>query len=161
MISAASAIEQFGMASSVPPLVAVLKRKDPPSYAFDEIVLALAGILGGLRGFYSLYSTYAQDPLEAMTSLLDTLDEASPPPGLAGPRMAAFKSALKGFVERGSDGAVIARTIDDAGFIDVGAATVLAEAALDDDLAAHEGFRFFLAACAVESADTKTELPEG
>ncbi|OHD22351.1 MAG: hypothetical protein A2Y38_15750 [Spirochaetes bacterium GWB1_59_5] len=161
MINAASAIEQFGRASSVPALVAILKRKEPPSYAFDEIVLALAGILGGLRGFYSLYSTYALDPREAMRALFDTLDETTPPSGLDQDSLAAFKTALTAFVVDGTKGAVVARTIGDSGFIDIGAAMVLGEAALDDDLAAHGGFRFFLAACAVEAADTKRLLPEG
>jgi hypothetical protein len=55
----------------------------------------------------------------------------------------------------------VARTIGDSGFIDTGAAMVLGEAALDDDLAAHGGFRFFLAACAVEAADTKRIPQEG
>jgi len=161
MINAASAIEQFGRAASVPVLVSVLKRKEPPSYAFDEIVLALAGILGGLRGFYSLYSTYAQDSREALQALFDTLDEATPPPGLDQGRLTAFKNALTAFVVDGTNGAVVARTIGDSGFIDIGVAMVLAEAALDDDLAAHGGFRFFLAACAVEAADTRRILPEG
>lgn len=161
MINAASAIEQFGRPSSVPVLVTVLKRKEPPSYAFDEIVLALAGILGGLRGFYALYSAYAQDPREAMHALFDTLDEAAPPPGLDTESLAAFKTALTAFVVDGTNGAVVARTIGDSGFIDIGAATVLGEAALDDDLTVHGGFRFFLAACAVEAADTRHSLTEG
>jgi len=161
MISAASAIEVFGRPSSVPALVTVLKRKEPPAYAFDEIVLALAGILGGLRGFYSLYSTYAQDQREALTALLDTLDETSRMRGIEPGVAKAFKEALAGFVADGANGAVVARTIGETGFMDIGAATVLAEAALDDDLAAHGGFRFFLAACAVEAADAKGMIAEG
>lgn len=159
MINAASAIEQFGKPSSVPVLVAVLKRKEPPSYAFDEIVLALAGILGGLRGFYALYSTYAQDPREAMQSLFDTLDSSMQPTGLDQGRRAAFRTDLTAFVVEGSNGAVVARTIGDSGFMDVGVAMVLGEAALDNDLTVHGGFRFFLAACAVEAADIKV-IPE-
>lgn len=153
MIAAASALEHYGKASSVPILVATLKRKDPPDFVFDEIVLALAGILGGLRGFYSLYSTYSQGPREALAALLDTLDEASPPPGFEGARLAETKAGLAEFVETGRNGPVVARIIGGSGLFDAGTATVLAEAALDEDLAAHEGFRFFLAACAIESAD--------
>jgi MFS family permease len=155
MISAASAIEQFGRVASVPVLVSVLKRKEPPSYAFDEIVLALAGILGGLRGFYLHYSSYALDPREAMVALFDTMDETTPDGNTA------FKAALTAFVVDGSRGAIVARAIDEAHFMDIGAATVLAEAALDDDLAVHGGFRFFLAACAVEATDTKHIPQEG
>jgi HEAT repeat protein len=154
LISAASAIESFGKASSLPALVTVLKRKEPPSYAFDEIVLALAGLLGGLRGFYSLYSAYSQDPEEAMAGLLDTLETASP-------GVDAFKAALKAFVSAGEAGAVVARTISGSGFLEEGAAAVLAEAALDEDLAGHAGFRFFLAACAAEARDARDGMDKG
>lgn len=155
MISAASAIEQFGGLSSIPSLVAVLKRAEPPSYAFDEIVLALAGILGGLRGFYAIYSTYSLEPREALATLFEGLDDGAPPRGFDG--MASFKTALAAFVEDGSKGGAVARALDDSGFIDIGTATVLAEAALDDDLTGHRGFRFFLAACAVEAANARED----
>jgi HEAT repeat protein len=155
MISAASAIEQFGELSSIPSLVAVLKRAEPPSYAFDEIVLALAGILGGLRGFYAIYSTYSLEPREALTTLFEGLADGAPPRGFDG--TAAFKAALEAFVDNGSKGGAVARALDDSGFIDVGTATVLAEAALDDDLTGHRGFRFFLAACAVEAANARED----
>lgn len=155
MISAASAIEKFGQPSSVPSLVSVLKRQNPPAYSFDEIVLAISGILGGLRGFYALYSTYATNRAEALGMLLETLDDASPPEGWDADRLAAFKSALVGFVDDGSGGAVVARAIGGDWDLDAGVTAVLAEAALDDDLARHGGFRFLLAACAVEAIDTK------
>lgn len=161
MISAASAIEKFGRPSSVPALVSVLKRQNPPTYSFDEIVLALSGILGGLRGFYALYSTYATDPAEAIGVLLETLDDASPPAGWEADRLAAFKSALAGFVRNGSGGAVVARAIGGEWDLDAGATAVLAEAALDDELARHGGFRFLLAACAVEAMDMKQTTTQG
>lgn len=161
MISAASAIEQFGRPSSVPSLVSVLKGKNPPAYTFDEIVLALAGILGGLRGFYALYSTYATDAVEAMSTLLETLDDATPPAGWDVAKLAAFKSSLSDFVRNGTGGAVIARAIGGSWDLDAGATAVLAEAALDDDLAQHGGFRFFLAACAVEAIDMKQTSVQG
>lgn len=144
MINAASAIEAFGRQSSVPALVGVLKRENPPAFAFDEIVLALAGILGSARGFYGLYSTYAQDPEEGLAALLDR------------PLDAAFASALASFVRDRSEGPVVARAIAGNDAMDAGASAVLSEAALDDGLAAHGGFRFFLAACAVDAVAGKT-----
>lgn len=161
MISAASAIEKFGRPSSVPSLVSVLKRKNPPAYSFDEIVLAIAGILGGLRGFYALYSSYAADPAQAMSELLETLDDAAPPVDWNPDELAAFKASLSDFVRSGSGGAVVARAIGGSWDLDAGATAVLAEASLDDDLAQHGGFRFFLAACAIEAIDTRQSTAQG
>lgn len=141
-IAAASAIEQFGKVSSVPSLVAALRHESPPPYVFDEIVLALAGILGGLRGFYSLYSDYSQDQAAGMAALADTIE---------GDGASAFGAKAAVFVSDGSGGESIARTIAEGERFDPGVATILAEAALDEHLAAHRGFRFFLAACAVEA----------
>lgn len=157
MIAAASAIEHFGRIDSVPALVAALKLRVPPSFAFDEIVLALAGILDGQRDFYALFSTYAHDPDEAMDALLDTVDEAGTLADSGEPRLAAFKDSLRLFVRNGADGPVLARTIGRSAFLDAGTAMVLAEAAVDDDLAAYKGFRFFLAACAVEARDSSNK----
>ncbi|MBN2873791.1 MAG: MFS transporter [Spirochaetales bacterium] len=156
MISAASALEQFGLVSSVPILVSVLKQKEPPSFAFDEIVLALSGILGGLRGFYTLYSDYALDHDAAVAALLDALDDAAPSKGQNLDQLAAFRASLAAFVHDGTDGVVVARAISGSGYFDAGVAVVLSEAALDDELAIHGGFRYFLAACAVEAIEMST-----
>jgi HEAT repeat protein len=148
MISAASAIEAFGRVSSVPALVSVLKRREPPAYAFDEIVLALSGILGGLGGFYRLYSDFELDRNGAVSALLEQLDGSAAAPGVS---RAEFSAALGAFIENGERGEVVARAIAGSGDLDAGAAAVLEEACLDEELAAHSGFRFFLAACAVEA----------
>jgi hypothetical protein len=142
MITAASAIESFGRASSVPALAAALKNETPPLYVFDEIVLAMAGILGGLRGFYLLYSRYSSDAADGVSALMDTLET---------PELEDFRQKVTTFVRDGSNGDTVARAIVDSEFTDSGTATILAEAALDDELAAHGGFRFFLAACAFEA----------
>jgi HEAT repeat protein len=142
MITAASAIESFGRASSVPALVAALKNEAPPPYVFDEIVLAMAGILGGLRGFYLLYSRYSSDAADGIAALMDTLET---------PELEGFRQKASAFIRDGSNGDTVARAIVDSDFTDTGTATILAEASLDDELAAHGGFRFFLAACAFEA----------
>lgn len=143
LISAATAIEQFGRVSSVPVLVAALRNESPPPYVFDEIVLALAGILGGLRGFYALYSDYAQEPEAGLAALMDTLEDDTPP---------ELRANALAFVRDGSHGESVARAVADGDRFEPGIATILAEAALDEGLAAHGGFRFFLAACAFEAA---------
>jgi MFS family permease len=148
MIAAASAIESFGSVSSVPALVSALKNEAPPPYVFDEIVLAMAGILGGLRGFYMLYSRYSTNPEEGISALMDTLETAA---------LEEFRHKVTAFILDGSGGEAVARAIIDSGFTDTGTATILAEASLDDELAAHGGFRFFLAACAFESIHAAAE----
>ncbi len=142
MITAASAIEAFGRSSSVPALVTALKNEAPPPYVFDEIVLSMAGILGGLRGFYLLYSKYSVDPAEGVSALMDTLET---------PELESFRQKVTAFIHDGSNGEAVARAIVDSYFTDAGTATILSEASLDDELAAHGGFRFFLAACAFEA----------
>jgi len=144
LMSASSALETFGKVSSVPVLVGILKKSNPPPFVYDEIVLATAGILGGLGGFYRLYSSWTQNPQEAVDDLLDMM-----PAGiLAGPAREEFKQALRNFVIQGSDGPVVARNIANRSGIEPGIAIVLSEAAIDGELASHGGFRFFLAACA-------------
>lgn len=149
LIAAASALEQFGRTSSIPALVVTLKRREPPPYAFDEIVLALCGIVGGLGDFYARYSDYAQDSEAATAALLEPLDEEREAMAERG-SAARLRASLAAFIADGSEGAAIAMALIRSRFIDIGAATVLAEAAIDDDLTVHGGFRFFLAACAVE-----------
>lgn len=161
MIRAASAIERFGKPSSIPALVSVLKQSEPPSYAFDEIVLALAGILGGLNGFYAIFSSFSQDSAEAVHTLLDALDETAVPRGYETRGIPAFRRDVEAFIHDGSHGEAIARAISDSNLLDIGPATILSEAALDSDLGRHEGFRFFLAACAVEAANTKRIKSKG
>lgn len=144
LMSASSALETFGKVSSVPVLVGILKKSNPPPFAYDEIVLSIAGILGGLGGFYRLYSSWTQSPQEAMDDLFEVMS-----PGMQ-PGFAAedFRQALKDFVIHGTEGPAIARSIADRTDLEPGIAIVLSEAALDAELANHGGFRFFLAACA-------------
>jgi HEAT repeat protein len=144
LMSASSALEAFGKVSSVPVLVGILKRSNPPPFVYDEIVLAIAGILGGLGGFYRLYSSWTRDPQEAMDDLFDIM-----PPGThAGTNETDFRLSLGNFVLECRDGVVVARAIAERAALEPGISIVLSEAALDEELANHGGFRFFLAACA-------------
>ena len=144
LMSASSALEAFGKVSSVPVLVGILKRTNPPPFVYDEIVLAIAGILGGLGGFYRLYSSWTKDPQGAMDDLFDIM-----PPGThEGAGISDFRQALTNFVLEGKDGVAVARGIAERTALEPGISIVLSEAALDAELANHGGFRFFLAACA-------------
>lgn len=144
LMSAASALEVLGKVSSVPVLVGILRKSNPPPFVQDELVLAIAGILGGLGGFYRLYSSWSQGPQDAIADLFDIVA-----PGIkTGRDGEALKEALQEFVIQGTHGPIIARTIIDRTAFEPGIAIVLSEAALDADLANHGGFRYFLAACA-------------
>jgi hypothetical protein len=144
LMSASSALESFGKVSSVPVLVGILKKSNPPPFVYDEIVLAIAGILGGLGGFYRLYSNWTQNPQEAVEDLFDIM----PQENQAGSAREEYKRALRNFVIQGGNGPVIAKSIADRTGIEPGITIVLSEAAMDVELASHGGFRFFLAACA-------------
>jgi HEAT repeat protein len=150
--SAAWAIEQFGQMASIPVLVSVLKYKETPSFVLDEIVLAIAGILDGLNDFYKLYSGFFHTPSKTMNRLLEALDEPVIQQKMNLQQIAICKESLITFVEKGSNGVFIAKIIiANSGFIEPESAIVLAEAAIDEDLLSHAGFRFFLAACAVDA----------
>ena len=144
LMSASSSLEAFGKVTSVPVLVGILKKSNPPPFVYDEIVLAIAGILGGLGGFYRLYSSWTQSPQDAVEDLFDIMT----PRMQAGPEGETLKQALRNFVIEGTNGPVIARGIADRTGIEPGISIVLSEAAIDGELAGHGGFRFFLAACA-------------
>jgi len=145
LISAAAALEIYRAPGSVPSLVAALKRSNPPPFAFDEIVLALAGLLGGLGDFYRIYSSRARDPADALAELLDSLPAERDASN-------ELHLAAENFVLRGQGGPAIARALAAHPWLEPGAAAVLEEAALDPELSAHDGFRMLLAACAIEGA---------
>lgn len=145
MINAAIALETYGRPEAIPILVSILKKKNPPAFAFDEIVLALAGMLGGLDDFYRLYSIWTRDPADGLSALMDSFSGSA----ANGPDGLRFRQALESFVKEGTDSPLLARAIIEMGAMDGGAATVLSEAALDPDLIGHAGFRFLIAACAI------------
>ncbi|OHD18779.1 MAG: hypothetical protein A2087_09630 [Spirochaetes bacterium GWD1_61_31] len=144
MLSAASALEILGNPASVTALIAVLKKSDPPPFAFDEIVLSLAGLLSGMKGFYQLYSDWCHDAEETMQDMLEKLK------GLPG-GSERLSQALRNFVASGQDCGIIGRYIAESSRLETGLVTVLAEAAVDDELNRHAGFRLLLAACALQA----------
>ncbi|GAB1433273.1 MFS transporter [Spirochaetota bacterium] len=151
LIMAASAIEKFGKTSSIPSLVTSLKRINPPPYAFDEIVLALSGILGGLGNFYSLYSEFSHDPEAATAKLLEPLEEVKSGSAEHDQKMKQTAKELYAFIKDGSNRTLVGRAIAASVIMDMAAVLVLSEAAINTDLCRYMGFRFFLVACAIEA----------
>jgi MFS family permease len=70
-ISSAYALEILHSKSSLPVLASSLRRADPPAFVSDEIVLAMASIMGVMREFYPLYSSFIDDEDQGL-ALLDS-----------------------------------------------------------------------------------------
>jgi MFS family permease len=70
-ISSAYALEILRSKSSLPVLTSCLRRADPPAFVSDEIVLAMASIVGVIKEFYPLYSSFIDDENQGL-ALLDS-----------------------------------------------------------------------------------------
>lgn len=163
-LQAAYALELYGERDSVPALVSCLRSEDPPAYVSDELVLAIADILGLLDEFYPMYVAFLEDEAAGIALLEDArerkasrqpqgdgvLVEGSGPaarPGAAIGEAAGFAEALGAILEEPARGADMGRLVMATG-VDSGIEIVLAEAALDASLG-YRGFRFFIAAYCV------------
>ncbi len=137
-IQAAFSLELLGDRDSVPALVSCLRREDPPAFVSDELVLAVADILGLMDSFYPLYAAFLRSETEGIAMLEDL--------ALARKLDDGYRSALEGILAEPPQGAEMGRLVMATG-ADPGVEIVLAEAALDGSLG-YRGFRFFIAAYA-------------
>lgn len=71
-ISAAYALEMLHSASSLPVLASSLRQDDPPAFVSDEIVLAMASIMGIMNDFYPLYTAFIEDEEQGLALLEST-----------------------------------------------------------------------------------------
>ncbi|MDR3337208.1 MAG: MFS transporter [Treponema sp.] len=72
-------VEAFGIYKSVNSLsvlLDILREKDPPPYLRDEVVLAMASILGTEKHFYPLLVRYLEDESLAPTLAMDEAESA-------------------------------------------------------------------------------------
>ena len=60
-ISAVFALELMQSKASLPALVSSLRRDDPPAFVSDEIIMAMASIMGIMKEFYPLYLSFIED----------------------------------------------------------------------------------------------------
>ena len=74
IIHAATALELFGSATSVPVLIAKLSRRFAP-YVRDELILAVAAILGAGSFLYPHYRSFLDDAAAGLDSLRDELTQ--------------------------------------------------------------------------------------
>jgi hypothetical protein len=68
-ISAAYSLELLESTSSLPVLVSSIRRDDPPAFVSDEIVLAIAAIMGIMEQFYQFFSAFLDDESEGISML--------------------------------------------------------------------------------------------
>jgi len=150
-IACASALEIFGDRRAVPALVASLRRQGGPGFASDELVLAIASLLGLLGDFYPVFRLFREDRDDALDALRAAFRERTPPPNRDD--AVRYDEALDALFARADDGAPMARlcfALD----VEAGAEIVLAEAVLDANLSRPELKLFTAAYVALGGART-------
>jgi MFS family permease len=160
-IMGVEALAIYKSPNSIPVLMDILRQKDPPPYLGDEVVLAMAGILGTGKEFYPFLVRYLENESLAVVLAMDEAESAAEyyAAALGGWKTAGRKSqykkstaqarALQGAVEayiRDKNGVLLSRWItalpDDpeTGLVPI----VLSEAVLDDELAAYTRLRLLI-----------------
>ncbi|MDR1352818.1 MAG: MFS transporter, partial [Treponema sp.] len=160
-IMGVEAFEIYRSPNSIPLLMDILRQKDPPPYLGDQVVLAIAGILGTGKEFYPLLVRYLENPSFVAVLAADEAESAAEyyASALGGWKIAGRKSqykkgtaqarALQGAVEayiRDKNGVPLSRWIatlpDDPenNIIQI----ILSEAVLDDDLSAYNRLRLLV-----------------
>ncbi len=143
-IQTAYALSIFGERSSIPTLVSCLRREDPPAYVSDELVIAIASLLGLEKRFYPMYAAFIEEEASGIAALEDAALERAARRETSRPAWEGeFAAALTALFEEPPRGAPMGRLVLEVGS-DQAAEVVLAEAALDPHLG-YRGFRFFLA----------------
>jgi len=148
LIHAASALESLRDPEAVPVLLARLKKKSPP-YLRDELLLALAGILGVGDWFYSTYTDFLDKGSTGISLLRDRAGEPEAsriPRSLLEELLGRFPQAEKGYFASLAAELLTSLSIVVSG---VDLAPTLAEAIADPQLARLERFCFLIAAAIV------------
>jgi MFS family permease len=160
-IMGVEALEIYLSPNSIPVLMDILRQKDPPPYLRDEVVLAMAGILGTGKEFYSLKVRYLENESLAVILAMDEAESAAEyyAAALGGWKTAERKSQykkstvqarmLQGAVEayiRDKNGVPLSRWImalpdDPENSL---AQIIFSEAVLDDELAAYSRLRLLI-----------------
>jgi MFS family permease len=151
--------------NSLSVLLDILRVADPPPYLRDEVVLAMSAILDTQRQFYSILARYVAEPGLAATLAMDEAESAfefyqsnlggrkrerkNPELALIAKQAKNIQAAAAAFV-RNKNGVPLSRWILELPAVPGGenaypiAQAVLAEAALDDELAAHNRLRLLI-----------------
>lgn len=150
-VQAAYALELLGDRDSLPVLISSLRREDPPANVSDELVLAIASLLGLLGRFYPMYRAFLEDKEAGRAFLEDAVADARGNDAEFGKK---FREATALILGEQPKGEAMARLVMDTGR-DPASELLLAEAALDQGLS-YPGFRFLLAAYVALGATKKS-----
>jgi hypothetical protein len=150
-VQAAYALELLGDRASLPVLISSLRREDPPANVSDELVLAIASLLGLLGRFYPMYRVFLEDEAAGRAFLEDAVADLRGDDAEFGKR---FREAAALILGEQPKGEAMARLVMDTGR-DQADELLLAEAALDQGLS-YPGFRFLLAAYVALGATRKS-----
>jgi len=140
-ISSVYALELMQSKASLPVLVSSLRRDDPPAFVSDEIILAMASIMGIMKEFYPLYSSFIEDNEQGIALLESTAKDIIVDARTLGEWS---DGVSKLFDAADPDGRMIASFIVRTGD-NPRTEVVLGEALLDPNLC-YEGMRFLAAA---------------
>ena len=147
-IHAASALEILQDPDSVPVLLDRLKKKNPP-FLRDELLLALAGVLGMGDWFYSTYSEFLEKGSVGLSLLRDRAVEPETsriPRSLLEEMLGRFPVADKAYFASVAAELLMHLPVEVSG---VDLAPTLAKAIVDPRLARLERFCFLIAAAIV------------
>jgi MFS family permease len=161
-IMGAEALGRYRNVESIPVLLDILRRDNPPPYLRDEVILAVASILNIQKHFYKILVRYRDDNSLAVTLALDEVEYASEAvkSTLNGKKKISkeksdmitshaerFPAVVKNYIKENS-GADFSRWISEvldeycggAGIVK----PVLMEAVLDDALSVHNSLRLLI-----------------
>ncbi len=154
-LQAVFALELIGSVESVPTLVASLSRDDPPAFVSDEIVLAMASILGIMEDFWPLYQVFSEDEERGLSLLRLSADERLSARAESHALIESFDVALSSLFADPIDGAPLARLLLQSAE-DPGSVLVFADALFDQRLG-YAGFRFLAASLIVFGRADRTK----
>lgn len=139
-ISAVYALDLLHSKASLPVLVSSLRKDDPPAFVSDEIILAMANIIGIMKEFYPLYSAFIEDEPHGIALLESTARDIIVDARTMGEWSLGVSKLFDGTAP---DGKTIASFIMRTGN-DPQTEVVLGEALLDSRLS-YRGMRFLAA----------------
>jgi hypothetical protein len=151
----------YGSPNSLSVLLDILRTRDPPPYLRDEVILAMARILDIQNNFYPLLVRYLEDNSAAVTLAQDEAEAAyefyasnqrkwkgtrkKPAAGISLKQAKTLQGAVSAYMIE-LNGVPLSRWIMELPLPDdhAIAQTIMAEAALDDDLSSHARLRMLI-----------------
>jgi len=77
LIHGAAALHALSSVPSIPVLLEVLRKENPPPFLRDEVILSISGILGMDAWFYPFYTCFLENFEDGIGRLKDTVKESA------------------------------------------------------------------------------------